>query len=44
MSARRYIDFKLYLTAAADGKGFCQAALLPTPRSGSGLTATTGVL
>jgi hypothetical protein len=34
MSRREYIDFKLYLTAAPDGKGACQVALLPTPEVG----------
>jgi hypothetical protein len=34
MSLREYIDFKLYLTAAPDGKGACQVALLPTPEVG----------
>lgn len=31
---RQYIDFKLYLTQAPDGKGACQVSLLPTPEVG----------
>lgn len=34
---RQYIDFKLYLTAAPNGKGACQVALLPTPEVGEAI-------
>ena len=37
MPARDYIDFKLYLTAAPEGKGFCQVAVLPTPEVGEAI-------
>src|SRR5512143_725042 len=37
MPPRNYIDFKLYLTGAADGKGVCQVALLPTPEVGEAI-------
>lgn len=38
MPPRNYIDFKLYLTAAPDGKGACQVALLPTPEVGEAIS------
>lgn len=41
MPPRNYIDFKLYLTAAPDGKGACQVALLPTPEVGEAITPIT---
>jgi hypothetical protein len=31
---RKYVDFKLYLTAPPDGQGACETALLPTPEVG----------
>jgi len=34
MKQRPYIDFKLYLTAAPEGKGVCQVSVLPTPEVG----------
>ena len=37
MPARDYIDFKLYLTAAPAGKGFCQVAVLPTLEVGEAI-------
>jgi hypothetical protein len=37
MPVRDYIDFKLYLTAAPEGKGFCQVAVLPTPEVGEAI-------
>ena len=43
MPPRNYIDFKLYLTAASDGKGACQVALLPTPEV-VGNSASDGAL
>jgi hypothetical protein len=41
MSQRKYIDFKLYLTKATDGKGVCQVALLPTLEVGETLMPVT---
>lgn len=41
MKQRQYIDFKLYLTAAPDGRGACQVALLPTPEVGETITPVT---
>jgi hypothetical protein len=38
MPSRNYIDFKLYLTAAPEGKGACQVALLPTFEVGEAIT------
>lgn len=38
MPPRDYIDFKLYVTAAPDGKDACQVALLPTPEVGEAIT------
>ncbi len=37
MPKRNYIDFKLYLTGAADGNGACQVSLLPTPEVGEAI-------
>lgn len=41
MPPRRYIDFKLYLSRAPDGKGVCQVALLPTPEVGEAIMPVT---
>jgi hypothetical protein len=41
MPQRNYIDFKLYLTGAPDGKGACQVALLPTPEVGEAIVPVT---
>ena len=41
MSQRNYIDFKLYLTRAADGHGACQVSLLPTPEVGETILPIT---
>lgn len=38
MPQRKYIDFKLYLTAAPGGQGTCQVALLPTLEVGEAIT------
>jgi len=37
MAERDYIDFKLYMTGAPEGKGFCQVAVLPTPEVGEAI-------
>ena len=37
MPGRDYIDFKIYLTAAPEGKGVCQVAVLPTPEVGEAI-------
>jgi hypothetical protein len=41
VAQRNYIDFKLYLTSTAKGKGACQVALLPTPEVGETITPIT---
>ena len=37
INQRQYIDFKLYLTAAPEGKGVCQVAVLPTLEVGEAI-------
>jgi hypothetical protein len=41
MAQRAFIDFKLYLTAAPEGKGFCQVGVLPTPEAGEAIMPVT---